>query len=257
MNQYDTHFNLYDFLYLGLPGEKEFYVQESLNYSSPILEIGCGTGRITIPIAQAGADIVGIDNSEGLLSVANDKINKIKNIPGSIELINADMRNFSLNKKFNLIIIPYRAFLHMLDTESQKSCLKCIYDHLNDGGHLIMNMFFPRIDVMDNYMNQMGNAIKQVKSLELNDKRYMVFDSREYSSYDQLIKQNFIVEELDKDGVVKSKQYFPLTLRWVNRFEMEHLLEISGFKVLNLYGWFDKRPFDNFSEEMIWVVQKN
>jgi hypothetical protein len=103
----------------------------------------------------------------------------------------------------------------------------------------------------------MGNAIKQVKSLELNDKRYMVFDSREYSSYDQLIKQNFIVEELDKEGFVKSKQYFPLTLRWVNRFEMEHLFEISGFKVLNLYGWFDKRPFDNFSEEMIWVAQKN
>lgn len=257
MNQYDTHSELYDHLYLGLPGEKEFYVSESLRYNPPVMEIGCGTGRITIPVAQAGVDIVGIDNSDGLLKEAENKIKSLKTIPGNIELINADMRTFSLDKKFNLIIIPYRAFLHMHSVEDQKKTLKNIYNHLAPNGTLIMNMFFPRIDVMDSYMNQLGTVVKHVKTLEANNgNRKIVFDSREYSSYSQLIKQFFIVEEINPEGVVVSKQYFPLTLRWVNRYEMEHLLVLSGFKIENLYGWFDKREFSDNSEEMIWVARK-
>ena len=99
MNQYDTHAELYDQLYLGLPGEQEFYASESLKYPGPVLEIGCGTGRITIPVAQVGVDITGIDISDGLLKVAREKVEKIKVIPGNIELVYADMRDFSFDKK--------------------------------------------------------------------------------------------------------------------------------------------------------------
>jgi ubiquinone/menaquinone biosynthesis C-methylase UbiE len=257
MNQYDSHSELYDHLYLGLPGEQEFYVSESLRYPSPVLEIGCGTGRITIPIVQVGVDIVGIDNSEGLLKEANEKVAKIKTIAGNIELVNADMRDFSFDKKFNLVIIPYRAFLHMHSVEDQKKTLKNIWNHLVPGGHLIMNMFFPRIDVMDTYINQLGTVVKQVKTLEKkNGNRQIVYDSRQYSSYSQLITQYFVIEEIDPEGLVVSKQYFPLTLRWVTKFEMEHLFELCGFKVENLFGWFDKREFSDSSEEMIWVAKK-
>jgi 2-polyprenyl-3-methyl-5-hydroxy-6-metoxy-1,4-benzoquinol methylase len=257
MNQYDSHSELYDQLYLGLPGEQEFYVSESLRYPSPVLEIGCGSGRITIPIAQAGVDITGIDNSEGLLKVAGEKLTKIKTVAGNIELHLADMRDFSLDKKFNLVIIPYRAFLHMHSVEDQKKTLNNIREHLAPGGHLIMNMFFPRIDVMDTYMNQLGTVVKQVKTLELdNGNKQIFFDTRQYSSYSQLITQYFIMEEIDEQGTVVAKRYFPLTLRWVTRFEMEHLLELCGFKLVNLFGWFDKREFSDSSEEMIWVAQK-
>jgi ubiquinone/menaquinone biosynthesis C-methylase UbiE len=257
MNQYDSHAELYDQLYLGLPGEQEFYVSESLKYAPPVLEIGCGTGRVTIPVAQVGVDIVGIDNSDGLLKVANEKVKNIKNMPGNIEFINADMRHFSIDKKFNLVIIPYRAFLHMHSVEDQKKTLRNIWNHLAPGGHLIMNMFFPRIDVMDTYMNQLGTVVKHVKTLEKKTgNKQMVYDSRQYSSYSQIITQYFIVEEIDPEGIMVSKQYFPLTLRWVTKFEMEHLLELCGFKVENLWGWFDKREFSDNSEEMIWLAKK-
>ena len=197
MNQYDTHSELYDQLYLGLPGEQEFYVSEALKYSPPVLEIGCGTGRVTIPVAQVGVDIVGIDNSDGLLKIANEKVKNIKNIPGNIEFINADMRDFSIDKKFNLVIIPYRAFLHMHSVEDQKKTLINIWNHLAPDGHLMMNMFFPRIDVMDSYVNQLGTVVKHVKTLEKKDgNSQIVYDSRQYSSYSQLITQYFIVEEM-------------------------------------------------------------
>ena len=123
MNEYDTHAELYDELYLGLPGEKEFYASEALKFPSPILEIGCGTGRITIPVAQVGCDITGIDNSEGLLQVAENKVKNLKALAGNIKFVNADMRDFSFDKKFNLTIIPYRAFLHMHTVEDQKKTL--------------------------------------------------------------------------------------------------------------------------------------
>ncbi|MEK7434612.1 MAG: class I SAM-dependent methyltransferase [Cyanobacteriota bacterium] len=257
MNQYDTHSALYDALYLGLKGEKEFYVSESLKIGGNILELGCGTGRITIPIAQSGLDIVGIDNSEGLLKEANEKVSKIKNLPGNVEFLYGDMRDFSLEKKFDLIIIPYRAFLHLHTPEDQKKTLRNIHNHLNENGKLIMNMFFPRIDVIDSSINTLGNAIKQVKTLENNGKKTIFYDSRTYSSYTQLIHQYFIAEELDENGIVTSKQYFPLTLRWVTKFEMEHLFELCNFKIENLYGWFDKRNLSDESEEMIWVVKKS
>ncbi|MFN8673808.1 MAG: class I SAM-dependent methyltransferase [Candidatus Sericytochromatia bacterium] len=256
MNEYDTHSELYDFLYLGLPSEKEFYVSEALRIGGDVLELGCGTGRITIPVAQAGLNIIGIDNSEGLLKEGNDKISKIKQIAGSVELKYGDMRDFNLDKKFDLIIIPYRAFLHLYTPEDQKKTLKNIHNHLKENGKLIMNMFFPRIDIIDSNMNSLGNAVKQVKVLEKGKNKIVFYDSRNYSSYSQLINQYFIAEELDEKGVVISKQYFPLTLRWVTRFEMEHLFELCGFKIENLFGWFDKRPFSDASEEMVWVVKK-
>jgi ubiquinone/menaquinone biosynthesis C-methylase UbiE len=256
MNQYDSHSELYDQLYLGLPGEQDFYVSESLKYPSPVLEIGCGSGRITIPIARVGADITGIDNSEGLLKVAREKLDNIKTLAGNIELINADMRDFSIDKKFNLVIIPYRAFLHMHTVEDQKKTLNNIRQHMAPGAHLIMNMFFPRIDVMDTYVNQLGTVVKQVKTLEAKSgNRQIVYDSRQYSSYTQLITQYFIIEEIDPSGLMVSKKYFPLTLRWVTKFEMQHLLELCGFELVNLYGWFDKREFSDSSEEMIWVAK--
>jgi len=258
MNQYDSHYEFYDHLYLGLPGEMEFYVSEALNYGSEVLEIGCGTGRVTIPIAKVGVDITGIDNSDGLLEVAEEKIKEQRNtLPANIEFINADMRDFSLDKKFKLAIIPYRAFLHMLTVEDQKKALKNIYDHLAPNGHLIMNVFFPRIDVMDSYVNQLGTVVKQVKAIKKdNGNQQIFFDSRQYNSFTQLIEQYFIMEEIDPDGLLVSKRYFPLTLRWVTKFEMEHLFELCGFKVVNLYGWFDKTPLNENSSEMIWVLQK-
>lgn len=257
MNEYDSHAELYDELYLGLPGEKEFYVSQCLKFPSPILEIGCGTGRVTIPVAQVGCDITGIDISEGLLGVAQKKYDALKTVAGKAEFLYADMRDFSFDKKFNLITIPYRAFLHMHTVEDQKKTLKNIHNHLNDKGHLIMNMFFPRIDIIDSHINQLGTVVKHIKSLDLpNGHKQIVQESREFSSYSQIIKQFFIIEELDQTGTVISKKYHPLTLRWVTYYEMQHLLELSGFEIVNVYGWFDGRPFSDNSEEMIWVAKK-
>jgi SAM-dependent methyltransferase len=104
-----------------------------------VLELACGTGRVTIPIAEAGVDIVGLDSSPAMLEVARHKSQGIANL----RWVQGDMAGFAIEGAYGLIIIPWRSFLLLLTTESQVSCLSAIYQHLLPGGRLALNFFNP------------------------------------------------------------------------------------------------------------------
>lgn len=141
--------DLYDAYGLGVPGDVEFYVQEARRAGSPVLEIGCGTGRITLPVAQAGIEVTGIDISPAMLDVARKKLGALAPETRSrVKLVEADMREFSLADRFRLIMAPYRAFLALLTVDDQKRALGRFRDHLAEGGRLILNFFDPRVDLL-------------------------------------------------------------------------------------------------------------
>ncbi|MBN1900436.1 class I SAM-dependent methyltransferase [Candidatus Sumerlaeota bacterium] len=121
MQEYDRQdANFYDYYSLGIPGDVEFYVDEAKKAGSPVLEIGCGTGRILIPTAQAGISITGLDRAPSMLDILRNKITDLdKNTQSRIQIVEGDMRDFSLKEKFKLVTIPYRAFLHLLTSEDQ------------------------------------------------------------------------------------------------------------------------------------------
>src|SRR5262245_48031980 len=103
----------YDYTSTGLEGDLQFYVEEAQKAGSPALELGCGTGRILIPVAEAGVEIVGLDLSDDMLAIARRKVDALpEEVRGRIEIVRGDMRTFSLGRRFRLVIIPYRAFLH-------------------------------------------------------------------------------------------------------------------------------------------------
>src|SRR5713226_6914921 len=105
----------YDGASTGLPGDVEFYVEEARKAGSPVLEIGCGTGRILLPIAEAGISIVGLDLAPPMLDIARQKVARLPaETQARIGLLEGDMRDFALKRRFNLVLIPYRAFLHLL-----------------------------------------------------------------------------------------------------------------------------------------------
>ncbi len=105
-----------------------------------VIELGCGTGRVTLPIAREGIEVVGLDNAPAMLDIARRKASA----EGlDVSWIEADMRDFDLGRRFGLVIIPYRSFLHLLTDADQAACLAAVYRHLVPGGRLALNFFAP------------------------------------------------------------------------------------------------------------------
>src|SRR5688572_14248941 len=117
-----------------------FYVglaKEAASAGQSVLELACGTGRITMPIVEAGVRITGVDSSPAMLAIARQKSSGRDN-PSWVE---ADMTSFKLEERFGLVIIPFRSFLHMLTVADQKACLRSVHAHLVEGGRLALNFF--------------------------------------------------------------------------------------------------------------------
>ena len=248
----------YDYFSTGTPGDEQFYLEEAVKAGSPVLELGAGTIRITIPIAQAGIEITGLDNSPYMLKKARNKISTLEDdVRKRITLIQADMRSFTLDRKFQLVIIPFRAFLHLLTVEDQRGCLTCIREHLSDDGLLIMNNFDPDPDMISQHSSKLGTVVNKIDEFILTESgnKVIVFDTRKYDQTCQTVEGYFIFEEIDSLGQMVSKSYIPIRLRYFFRYEMQHLLELCGFKIQALYGNFQRGPFQAGGEQ-IWVAVK-
>ncbi|MFX1253146.1 MAG: class I SAM-dependent methyltransferase [Promethearchaeota archaeon] len=255
---YETGAALYDYWATGLKGDVQFYVEEAQKAGSPVLELGCGTGRILIPAAEAGIEIVGLDKSPDMLSIAEKKVlNLIPTVKDRIQLVEGDMNQFSFEKRFKLIIIPYRAFLHLMTPEDQRQALHCINRHLSEDGRLVFNIFDPKIEIIAAHFGSLGSSLKKVNEFihPETKNRVVVWDTRQYDLEQQTIDQYTIFEELDQKGTVISKMYSRLNLRYLYRYEMQYLLELCGFEIEALYGDFQRGPFCHGGEQ-IWIARK-
>src|SRR3990170_3104384 len=117
-----------------------FYVEMARESGGPALEIGCGTGRILLPTARAGIDIVGLDGSELMLAICRKRLSsEPSEVKSRVQLVRGDMRRFDLGRTFSLITTPFRPFQHLITVEDQLSCLGCIHRHLVDGGRFILD----------------------------------------------------------------------------------------------------------------------
>ena len=249
---------LYDQSTEGLEHEIEFYVEEAEKSGSPVLELGCGTGRITVPVAESGIEITGLELSSDMLEVAERKVDKLPPEVGRrIELVQGDMRDFSLDRKFNLIFIPFRSFQHVLTSEEQRRSLLCIRDHLADDGRLIIEIFDPRLDLIVSHSGNLCGAVKKYREFRHPDSgnRVVIWESRKVQLADQIIDEDWIFEEYDDAGKSISRILTNFKIRYIFRWEMEYLLELCSYKPVALYGDFKRGAFKH-GVEQIWVGVK-
>lgn len=136
---YDVHAARYEADGHGLPGEVEYYVEVARAAAPPVLELGCGTGRITLAIARAGVPVVGLDASTPMLELARAKAEGV----AGVRFVPGDMRDFALNERFGAILIPYRTFMHLLTDADQVATLARCREHLVPRGVLALNVFCP------------------------------------------------------------------------------------------------------------------
>lgn len=253
MTSYDGWADVYDSIYAYVREDIPFYVQEASRSGGPILELGCGTGRVTLPIAQSGVDIIGLDNSEGMLARARDKATLLEEGDGSIDLRMGDMREFSLGRTFPLVIIPFRGFLALISVEDQVRCLTGIREHLEPDGRLIFNIFVPDPQMLV----EDEDAVFHLRDVTDPDtgRTSVVWQQTRVDTFNQVLSVRLIVDEIDQEGAVGKRFYRDYQIRYAHRIEILHLLERCGFEVVDLYGDFDYSPFDEDSGEMVWVAK--
>jgi len=144
--------DLYDFVvpYRDRP-DIRFFVDAAIDAGSPILEVGCGTGRVLIPTARAGVEVVGLDFSSHMLAVCSERLRQQStDVQSRVQLVQADMRSFDLARRFNLITLPFRPFQHLLTVPDQRACLETLRAHLADDGRLILDLFNPSLEALAN-----------------------------------------------------------------------------------------------------------
>ena len=236
----------------------EFYLDQAEETGGPVLEIGCGTGRVLIPTAAAGHEITGLDLSPYMLAVCRDKLSREPaEVRGRVKLIEGDMTAFDTGETYPLVTIPFRPFQHLITVDAQKACLRCINRHLVPGGRLILDVFHPYPPFLVPNPGYEGE-IEDIPETELPDGRRLRRTSRRTTFHreQQYNDLELIYYVTHPDGrQERLVQAFPM--RYFYRYEVEHLLELCGFSVVDIYGYFDLSPFTSDSPEMIFVAEKS
>lgn len=250
---FDRVARFYDYETEGFVPDVPLYVEYAKKCGGEVLELACGTGRALIPIAQKGVKITGLDISTGMLNIARKKIERLeKSIKANIEIIQGDMKQFELKKKFSLVFIAFRSFQCLLTKKEQGSCLECVNKHLEDNGLFILDLFTPRHD----YLAQIKRSMYLSKIYDKENDIYITRRSEdEYDLAKQTLKEDRFYEWTDKKGKFH-RHIWTFKLLYLFRFEVELLLEKCGFKVENVFGDFDKSPYNYYSGEQIFIARK-
>jgi SAM-dependent methyltransferase len=243
--------------YLDRP-DIPFYVEAALAAGGPVLELGCGTGRTLIPIARAGASITGIDLSRGMLERCRLRTAaEPTEVRARIDLHAGDMRDFDLGRAFALITVPFRAFQHLMTVEDQVRCLGSILRALAPGGRLILDLFNPSLRRLA--VDPAEVHFDPEPSFRLPDGRVVVRHIRVVSRdvYAQVQKAEFRYEVHHPDGR-KEDVFHRFDMRYLFRYEAEHLLCRCGFEIAALYADYEKRPFGSCEPgDLIFVAKRS
>jgi ubiquinone/menaquinone biosynthesis C-methylase UbiE len=248
----------YDAAVPDWPGEISFYLEAAdwaTSRGEAVLELACGTGRVAIRLAQAGAKVVGLDLSADMLAVAGQKSSSIDNVRWA----EADMRAFDLEQQFGLILIPGHAFHNLLTPDDQVACLTCAHRHLTAGGMLVVHLDHQDISWLGDLVRDQGDAFVEEETFERpqTGRRVRALRAWLYERSTQTATCRTRWEELDENGdVVESRETGPTRLHCLFRFEVEHLMARVGFEVCATYGDFFGHPLDDDGAQMIWVARR-
>lgn len=245
------HPDLYDLLFAEYTSDVEMYQRLSQD-DVTLLECGIGTGRIAIPLARAGKSIVGIDNSVQMVSRLHERIAESPDLSGTIEVINADMRSFSLSRTFDFVLCSFMTFNYLMSIEDQLAFLMAVKNHLASRGVFVLELMtlatLPELVANDGVPRKVffRNDSAGRRSVEM--VRFVRFDSAK-----QIVEQDRHYRTYGENGLLLREQ----CVTWRNRFllfgELQLLLRQCGLVVEDVYG---DHAFGGYCHDSEFLVAK-
>lgn len=238
--------NIYDGLNTFL-SDLQFYEKWlPKNKDAKILELCCGTGRLTIPIAKDGYNICGVDYTSSMLEQAKVKASAVGL---EINFIEADIRALNLQEKFDLIFIPFNSIHHLYKNEDLFKTLESIKNHLKEGGLFLLDCFSPNMQ----YIVEGEKGQKVIAEYTTNDGRKVLI--KQIMHYEKATQINRIEWHYFINGKFHSIQNMDIRLFFPQ--ELDSYLEWVGFNVIHKFGSFEEEEFNNNSEKQIYVLASN
>ena len=228
---YDRIASFYDPWSRSVTEDVGFYVEQALASGGPVVELAVGTGRIAVPIAEAGVSIIGVDSSPEMLGVARAAAESA-GVTELVDLRLGDLREPPVSERVPLVICPFRSLLHMETEDEKLRALRAARALLEADGSFVFDVFSPSRE-----------------DIEETNGRW-------------LEREPGILERADWDegtrtlslSVRSGDAATTFGLHWLSAPEWLHMLGKAGFEVDALYGWFDLRPYDG-EEDMVFVCR--
>jgi len=232
MSLYDQIAQIYDPWSRSVVEDIDLYVEEAVESGGPVVELAVGTGRIAVPIAEAGVPVIGVDQSAGMLAVAREFAEE-RGVSDRVDLRLGDLRTPPVPERVPLVICPFRTLLHMIDSGDKRKALEAAHSLLAPTGRFVFDVFAPSRE-----------------DIEETDGRW-------------LEREPGIFERADWDegarrltlSVRSGETATAMTLHWLELDEWLAVIDEAGFDVEQLYGWFDRRPFEG-GEDMIFLCKR-
>ena len=229
---YDRIATLYDAWSRSVTEDVGFYVAEARKARGPIVELGVGTGRIAVPVAQAGVPVIGIDDSPGMLQVCRTRA-EVAVVEELLDLRLGDLREPPVPERVRLVTCPFRAYLHLAGDEERLAALRAARRLLVPRGRLVFDVFTPsQEDIEETH----GRWIEREPGIW------------ERADWDQEARR-LVLTVRGEDAEAT------MTLSWLTVAEWRRLIRRAGFELEACYGWFDRRPYEG-GEDSIWLVRR-
>ncbi|HKP24667.1 MAG TPA: class I SAM-dependent methyltransferase [Dongiaceae bacterium] len=233
-------------------GDTQFYCECARRFGGDVLELGVGTARVAIALAEAGYKVTGLDLSPAMLDLARQKVAGLA-IAQRLAFVQGDMSAFDLGRTFSLILVPFRAFQHLLEPDAQRRALDCMRRHLAPGGHLVIDLFDPRLEFCLPEAPPLEGP-REVRDPATGQRIRRTIVARDNDPLRQLVSERLRLELLDDEGAVAATEETSWALRWTLRQEMAWLLELCGFEPVEQWSDFHGAA-PAYGKEQVWVAR--
>ena len=239
---------LYD-TYVNTAFDVPFFLNETKEVSGGVLELMSGTGRLSIPLIEAGVQLTCVDNSPEMLTVLREKL-KRRSLSASV--CQMDVRSLDLGKQFELVFIPFHSFSELLTESDQLKTLAGIYDHLTKGGRFICTLRNPPVR-----LKTVDGRLSLWRKCELSDGKLLVWGLQTLDPDGRTVRGVQFFEEYDASGVMQRRTLLELQYRLLDRDAFEALAKSVGFRVVCVYGGYSYSAFEpDASPDVVWVLDK-
>lgn len=249
---FDRFARFYDWDTAGETDDLDFYRNLCGRTGGPVLEVGCGTGRVLLPLAKSGMRLTGLDVSGAMLARAREKL-AAAGVARRVELVEGDARTFQLQTRFRICIIALNTFMHMTTPEVQDTVLRRIHEHLAPGGLLVLDLFNPHPDLLDDADGRLVHDFTRAGPGE--GAVSSRFHSQRVDPARQILEITFFYDEQGGDGLLR-RTVAPFDLYYFTRREIELLLTACGYAIENVYGSYDLDQYWAGSPKLIVVARR-
>jgi SAM-dependent methyltransferase len=244
---------IYDFSYNDFLDDVDFYDNLARAVDGPILELGVGSGRVAIPLAQAGYDVVGIDNSPAMLEQARLRLEAEGAGEGSLELVEGEMTDFRFERQFGMVFCAANTFQHMLTTKDQADCLRCAAKNLAPRGIFAMSIRSPVTVDWDEVDAPAPLLLDWTRTDSATGELVMKLVAAEADPARMVRKLTYIYDRVGSDGQLR-RNVFVTELRYSTQAEITLLLQQCGLRVTHVYGDYDLTPV-GIGDNLVFVAR--